>query len=253
MTAPLLLESICVERGGRRLLHEVDLRVEPGMIIAVTGPSGSGKTTLLRTIVGLEAPSSGHVVMSGRAVSRPNRIAVPPEQRHIAMVFQDLGLWPHMSVSEHLQFVLAAQSVPKRDRPAPIDQMLKSVGLHGRERQLPGTLSGGERQRLAIARALVIEPAVLLLDEPLSNLDIVLKNELLELLCALLRSRHTAVIYVTHDPSEALRLTSHFAVLEQGRLSPPTCYTELLKAPGTPFTRKLALLLGQMKPMHPVR
>lgn len=244
MTAPLQLESICVERGGRRLLHEVDLRVEPGMIIAVTGPSGSGKTTLLRTIVGLEAPSSGQVVMSGRIVSRPNRIDVPPEQRHIAMVFQDLGLWPHMSVSEHLQFVLSAQSVPKRERPDRIHQMLKSVGLDGREPQLPGTLSGGERQRLAIARALVVVPQLLLLDEPLSNLDIVLKDELLDLLSALLRDRQTAAIYVTHDPAEALRLTSCFAVLEQGRLSSPTNYTELIKAPATPFTRKLALLLA---------
>jgi iron(III) transport system ATP-binding protein len=191
----------------------------------------------------LETPNSGQVVMSGRTVSRPHRIDVPPEQRQIAMVFQDLGLWPHMSVSEHLQFVLAARSVPKPQRPARIGHILKSVGLDGREQQLPGTLSGGERQRLAIARALVIEPPVLLLDEPLSNLDIVLKDELLELLSALLRNRHTAAIYVTHDPSEALRLTTQFAVLEQGRLSPPTCYTELVKAPVTPFTRKLALLL----------
>jgi iron(III) transport system ATP-binding protein len=165
----------------------------------------------------------------------------------MAMVFQDLGLWPYMSVAEHLRFVLAAQSIPKAQRPTRIDHMLELVGLQGRQRQMPGTLSGGERQRLAIARALVAQPAILLLDEPLSNLDAVLKDELLELLSGLLRDRLTAAIYVTHDPSEALRLTTNFAVLEQGRLSQPVHYTELIKAPLTPFTRKLAVLLDRAR------
>ena len=239
MTAVLQLEGVSVERGGHVLLERVDLRVDAGSTLALTGPSGSGKTTLLRAIVGLEAPSHGNIVVSGRRVSAAGRLHVPAEDRRIAIVFQDLGLWPHMNVGDHLRFALSGQRVPRVQRAGRVERMLRSVGLEGRDRQRPATLSGGERQRLAIARALVTDPSILLLDEPLSNLDIVLKDELLALLTTLLEPREITAILVAHDPQEALALTREFAVLERGRLVQRGNMTELAQFPATPFVRAL--------------
>ena len=243
MSVPLQLHGITVQRNSRILLEDIDLIIEAATILALTGPSGSGKTTLLRTMVGLEAPTQGEVLMFGRPASTPNRIVVPPEQRQIAMVFQDLGLWPHMTVFEHLRFALSAYSLPKLERTARIRKTLQSVELERRERDRPATLSGGERQRLAFARAIVSEPSLLLLDEPFSNLDIVLKQELLELLGKLLAERGTAAVLVTHDPREALQLTKDFAILEQGRLTQRAMLSELVASPATTFARRLAALL----------
>jgi iron(III) transport system ATP-binding protein len=243
MSAPLQLQGVAVWRNNRVLLDDIDLTIKPDTILALTGPSGSGKTTLLRTMVGLEVLTRGEILMFGHPVSAPNRILVPPEQRGIAMVFQDLGLWPHMTVSEHLQFALSAQSLPKSERNARVRSTLQSVGLERRERDRPATLSGGERQRLAFARAIVSEPSLLLLDEPFSNLDIVLKQELLELLRKLLVERGTAAVLVTHDPREALQLTKDFAILEQGRLTQRAVLGDLVASPATAFTGRLAALL----------
>jgi iron(III) transport system ATP-binding protein len=243
MSAPLRLQGVAVVRNHRVLLDAIDFTIEARTILALTGPSGSGKTTLLRTMVGLEAPTRGEILMFGRPVSTPDRIIVAPEQRGIAMVFQDLGLWPHMTVSEHLRFALSAQSLPRSERTARIRKTLQSVDLERRERDRPATLSGGERQRLAFARAIVSEPALLLLDEPFSNLDVVLKQELLDLLRGLLAERGTAAVLVTHDPREALQLTKHFAILEQGRLTQRASLTELVASPATTFACRLAALL----------
>jgi iron(III) transport system ATP-binding protein len=241
MTAVLQLEGVSVERDGHVLLERVDLQVAAGSTLALTGPSGSGKTTLLRAIVGLEAPNQGNIAVLGRTVSASGRIHVPPEDRRIAIVFQDLGLWPHMSVGNHLRFALSAQRVPKAEHAGRVQRMLRSVGLEGRDQQRPATLSGGERQRLAIARALVTEPSILLLDEPLSNLDIVLKDELMTLLSKLLASKGITAILVTHDPQEALALTREFAVLERGRIVQRGNITEYARSAATPFVRALVL------------
>lgn len=239
MTCALELEKVAVRRNERVLLDEVDLRIENGAVLALTGPSGSGKTTLLRIIVGLEAPTRGSVLLAGRCVSAPGQILVPPEERRIAMVFQDLGLWPHMSVVEHLDFALAAQRWRKDDREPRVHRMLQSVGLEGRERQRPASLSGGERQRLAIARALVVKPSIVLLDEPLANLDVVLKSELIALFRTLLGDRGVTAVCVTHDPREVFALTQEFAVLEHGRIVQVGSFTELTRSPATPFVRSL--------------
>lgn len=243
MSASLQLLDVTVLRNNRELLKGISLDIDAGAILALTGPSGSGKTTLLRTMVGLESPTSGEVRMFGQTVSAPNRIVVPPEQRGIAMVFQDLGLWPHMTVAEHLHFALSALPLPKAERTARIRRTLQSVELEERQRDRPATLSGGERQRLAFARAIVSEPSLLLLDEPFSNLDIVLKQELLDLLRKLLTERGTAAVLVTHEPREAMQLTKDFAVLEQGRLTQRAQLSELVSSPGTTFTRRLVALL----------
>jgi iron(III) transport system ATP-binding protein len=239
MNAILQLEGVSVERHGHRLLDGVDLRLEAGTILGLTGPSGSGKTTLLRTIVGLDAPTRGEIMIAGRTVCAAERLYVRPEDRWIAMVFQDLGLWPHMSVGEHLEFALSAQRLPKTERPVLVRRTLHSVGLEGRERQQPATLSGGERQRLAIARALITSPSIVLLDEPLSNLDVVLKHELIELISTLLKGRHATAILVTHDPREVLPLATRFAVLERGQLVQQGDLAELARSPATPFVREL--------------
>jgi ABC-type Fe3+/spermidine/putrescine transport system ATPase subunit len=244
MSAPLQLRGVTVLRNSRVLLDDINLEIEAGTILALTGPSGSGKTTLLRTMVGLESPTTGEILMLGRTVSAPNRIVVPVEERGIAMVFQDLGLWPHMSAAEHLQFALSAHRLPKSERTARTRRTLQAVELLGREQDRPSTLSGGERQRLAFARAIVSEPSLLLLDEPFSNLDIVLKQELLDLLRRLLADRNTAAVLVTHDPREALQLTKDFAILEQGRLTQRAALGELVASPATTFTRRLAALLA---------
>lgn len=239
MSIALRLEGVSVERHGHRLLERVDLHVEAGTILALTGPSGSGKSTLLRTIVGLDAPTDGHIEILGRTVFAPGRIHVPPEDRGVSIVFQDLGLWPHMNVGEHLHFALIAKRLPKAERNAIVGRMLHSVDLEGRERQRPSTLSGGERQRLAIARALVTNPSLVLLDEPLSNLDVVLKQELIALIAAVLRASQSTAILVTHDPREALRLTSRLAVLERGRIAQHGDLADLSRSPATPFVREL--------------
>jgi ABC-type Fe3+/spermidine/putrescine transport system ATPase subunit len=155
------------------------------------------------------------------------------------MVFQDLALWPHMSVGDHLDFALSGQRVPKAERAARIERMLQSVGLGSRVQQRPATLSGGERQRLAIARALVTEPSIILLDEPFSNLDVVLKQELVALLTGLFTERQITVILVSHDLSEALALTTDVAVLERGCLVQRGNMAELSSSPRTPFVRAL--------------
>jgi iron(III) transport system ATP-binding protein len=239
MTAALQLEGVSLICDGHVLLECVDLQVDQGSTLALTGPSGSGKTTLLRTILGLEVLNQGSIAVMGRTASVAGRIHVPAEDRHVAMVFQDLALWSHMSVADHLSFALSGQRVPKSDRAARIDRMLQSVGLASRAQQRPATLSGGERQRLAIARALVTEPSIILLDEPFSNLDIVLKQELVELLAGLLPERQVTAILVSHDLSEALALTTDVAVLERGRVVQRGNIAELSCSPRTPFVRAL--------------
>jgi iron(III) transport system ATP-binding protein len=239
MSIALRLASVAVERHGHRLLDHVDLHVEAGSILALTGPSGSGKTTLLRTIVGLDAPTRGQITLDGRLVSVAGRVLIRAEERNAAIVFQDLGLWPHMTVSEHLQFALTTKKITKAIRGSLVSQMLKSVGLHGKEMQRPATLSGGERQRLALARALVSNPSLILFDEPLSNIDVVLKGELIELLSALLKERRTTAVFVTHDPREVLPLTNDFAVLERGRIVQRGTIFEMNSSPATIFVRAL--------------
>ncbi len=204
------LQGISVSLHHHQILHDITLAVGAEEVLAIVGPSGSGKSTLLRVVLGFIAPSGGSVRIKGMRVSADGQIVVPPEERHLAMVFQDLALWPHMTVREHLAFAA-------RDE-ARIDDLLRRVGLDGKAERRPALLSGGERQRVALARALVGEPVALLLDEPLSNVDVMLRQELIALLRELLDERRLAVVLVTHDLREAGALANRVAVLEAGRL-----------------------------------
>jgi iron(III) transport system ATP-binding protein len=239
MTPAIELENVSVTLGANHVLEDVSLRILPGELVVLLGPSGSGKTSLLRAVLGFQAPETGVVRIDGEPVSAQGRILRPPEDRGVAMVFQDLALWPHLTVTGNLDFGLAARGVSRPARLERVGAMLSLVGLAERARAYPGELSGGERQRVAIARALVLEPKALLLDEPLSNLDAPLKRDLMLLLSELLVERRVPSLYVTHDVHEAAALGDRLAVLEAGRIVQEGSLDALRAAPVTAFVRRV--------------
>ncbi|MBI3202841.1 MAG: ABC transporter ATP-binding protein [Myxococcales bacterium] len=237
MTAIVELEGVTLVANGQRIVDDISLAVESGEVVALAGPSGSGKTSILRMVLGLVAPTRGVVRLRGKEVSRDGRVLVPPEERGLAMVFQDLALWPHLSVLGNVAFALETRGVPKRDRDLRVSVALERVGLAGFDRRAPATLSGGERQRVAIARALVAASDLMLFDEALASLDLAIEEELLALLDGILREQASAALYVSHEPREARRLARRIAVLERGRLVQLGTPSELLAQPRTSFVR----------------
>jgi ABC-type sugar transport system ATPase subunit len=240
MTLAIEVLGVTVESAGTPVLVNVNLSVATGESVVVAGPSGAGKSTLLRLVLGLAPPSAGIVRLRGRTVSEGRRVEVPPAERGLGMVFQDLALWPHLTVHGNLAFALDAARVARDAREERIERTLELVGLHGHARRRPGELSGGERQRVAIARVLVQEPDAILFDEPLANLDVARKRELVELFRHLLRERSASAIYVTHDPREAAMLADRVAILERGRVVQVGTHRELLESPATPFAEAFA-------------
>lgn len=237
------LTDIRLRRRGRIVLDGVSLTVGDECL-ALVGPSASGKSTILRVVLGLDLPERGVVRLDDRIFSDGAKVLVPVEERRVAMVFQDLALWPHLSIDENLAFGLRAQGMSKGDRCARISDALRRVGLERHGARLPGQLSGGERQRVAIARAIVQEPVALLLDEPLASVDIVLKQEILALLAELRRDRHLPMVYVTHDPLEAGAIADRVAVLEAGRVVQVGAPDEIAAAPASEFARAFARAMG---------
>ena len=233
------LDGIAFSYDGRPVLSRFDLSVANGQVLALLGPSGCGKTTVLRLILGLAVPDKGTVRLGNAAVSERGRLLVSPEDRGLAVVFQDLALWPHLTVRGNLSFGLAARGVSRSERESRITAILERLGLADKGSRYPGRLSGGERQRVAIARALVLEPRAVLLDEPLSNLDVTLKRELLALFRSLLRERGSTAIYVTHDLREAASLGDRIAVMEAGRIVQIGTLDELRQDPASTFVRGL--------------
>jgi iron(III) transport system ATP-binding protein len=239
VTAAIELEGVSLRHQDRLVLDGFSLSVRAGEIVALLGPSGSGKTTVLRLVLGFVAPSTGDIRLGGELVSTAGRIVRPPEERGVGMVFQDLALWPHLTVAGNLAFGLASMGVARRDREVRTRDMLERVGLGQRARSYPGTLSGGERQRVAIARALVLQPRAVLLDEPLSNLDAPLKRELLAMFRQLLAERQATALYVTHDVREAEALGERVAVMEGGRIVQDGSFDQLRSQPRTSFVGEL--------------
>jgi len=211
-------------------LRGVDLAVEPGQVLAVVGPSGSGKTTLLRLVCGLIEASEGTVSIGGQA-----QAGIPPERRPVAMVFQGFALFPHLSVRDNIAFGLRVRRVARSERAARADRAACALGLSALLDRLPAELSGGERQRTALARALVRDPAVFCLDEPLSALDPLLRADARRELAGLLRADGRCAVFVTHDQAEALTLGDRVAVLRDGRLEQVDVPRALYAAPATPF------------------
>ncbi|NPA94463.1 MAG: ABC transporter ATP-binding protein [Thermodesulfobacteria bacterium] len=212
------LEKIKVVLNDQVVLDEVDISINKGDRLVLLGPSGCGKTTLLRLIAGFCAPRQGRVLIDGRPVSESGRIIVPPEDRGIGFVFQDLALWPHLSVYGNLEFCLKARGVPGPERARRIGELLDMTDLKGLEKRRPSTLSGGQQQRVALARALVARPGLVLMDEPLSSLDWELRDKLCERIVSLQGRLGFTLVYVTHDKEETRRLATRVALMTGGRL-----------------------------------
>jgi ABC-type Fe3+/spermidine/putrescine transport system ATPase subunit len=240
MTAVIALEEVGLSLGGRRILQSVTFSAQRGETLAILGPSGSGKSSALRLVLGLTPPTRGEVQIEGQVVSRAGEVLVPPEERRLAVVFQDLALWPHMNVERQLDFGLVSWGIAVPERRRRIEETLSRLGLQGKERRMPAALSGGERQRVAIARALVLRPLAVLLDEPLASLDLALRREMLETFRALFREQAVTALFVTHDLREAERLGARVIIVEDGRVVAAGMPTEILADPTTPFVRALA-------------
>jgi iron(III) transport system ATP-binding protein len=205
--------------GDARLAAVADLSLDiaDGEFVTLLGPSGCGKTTTLRLIAGFIAPDAGTIHADGRLLSSPGRV-VPPEERGMGMVFQNYAVWPHRTVFENVVFGLKLRRVAVAEARERVKRTLALVNLTGLEDRFPGALSGGQQQRVALARSLVVEPKILLLDEPLSNLDAKLREHMREELKHLQRRTGITFVYVTHDQSEALALSDRIAVIHGGRL-----------------------------------
>ncbi len=219
------------------VVENVSFHVMPGRILALLGPSGCGKTTTLRLIAGFEQLDSGHIEIDGQLVAGDGR-HVPPEKRRAGMVFQDYALFPHMSVADNVGFGLQRG----KDRENRVGELLALVGLESRGERMPYELSGGQQQRVALARALAPRPAVLLLDEPFSNLDAALRIEVRQEIKDLLKQSGTTAVFVTHDQEEALFLGDEVAVMNQGHLEQVGGAEEVFHQPRTRF---VAEFVGQ--------
>jgi len=201
-------------------------------MVCILGPSGCGKTTLLRLVAGFEEPDTGEIYLNKRLVSRAGFV-VPPEQRHVGMVFQDYALFPHMTIGQNIQFGLFRW--PAAWRRTRLTEMLRLVGLEGMAERYPHELSGGQQQRVALARALAPAPQLLLLDEPFSNLDVHLRQQLREEVQAILAQAGITTILVTHDQEEALSLADTLAVMGQGEIVQYATPDEVMRRPRTRF------------------
>jgi len=212
----------------------LDLTVRPGELVALLGPSGCGKTTTLRLVAGFMAPDAGEIRVGDRVLSSPGTV-IPPERRRMAMIFQSYALWPHMTVAQNVAYGLRFAKTPRAQRDGKVEEMLRAVQLAGYGARYPGELSGGQQQRVAVARALVVEPEILLLDEPLSNLDASLREEMRFEIRRLHERFGITTLYVTHDQAEAMVISDRAAVIRNGRVEQIGAPPELFERPRTRF------------------
>ena len=226
----LELRSIAKALGGKTVLDHVDLEVAKGDLLGLLGPSGSGKTTMLNIIGGFLSPDSGTVRIAGADSG-----SLPPHRRDIGITFQSYALFPHLSVSDNIAFGLKQRRVPKSEIQQRVGEMLALFALGGYEARLPRALSGGEQQRVALARALVVRPRLMLLDEPLANLDAALRHRVRFEIRDVLRRSQVTSIFVTHDQDEAFALCDRVAVLNQGRIQQIGTPADLLLDPANAF------------------
>ena len=227
--ARLTIDRLTKAYGALRALDDVSLDVKDGEFMAILGASGCGKTTLLRQIAGFDRLDSGRIAIGDEVVSSTGR-HVPPERRRIGIVFQSYALWPHMTVAENVAYGLTVAGVKDPERARRVDAALALVELDGFGARRPAQLSGGQRQRVALARCLVTEPSVVLLDEPLANLDVQLRASMEDEFAQFHTRTGTTMVYITHDQAEAMALADRIAVMDQGRLlqvaTPSTLYRE---------------------------
>jgi ABC-type Fe3+/spermidine/putrescine transport system ATPase subunit len=230
MTAGFELRAVSKSYDDFRALTEVSFAIAPEQRLAIIGPSGSGKSTILRLLAGLDPPTGGQILLDDTVVSSAGRLLVPPRLRQVTMVFQDLALWPNLSVLNNVLLGLASARISRqqaRDR-------CKIEALADRR---PGAISGGQQQRVALARALAMEPRYLFLDEPFSGLDLVTKTALLQDIARLCDDKRISLVLVSHDPFEATRLCQSAVLLDKGRVEETGPLTDLLRHPRSAILR----------------
>ena len=235
------IRNIVMDFNGFKALNGISLKIQDGEFIAVLGPSGCGKTTLLRLLAGFTPPSSGEIRIGEQVVANRDYV-LPPNERFISMVFQSYALWPHMSVRKNVEFPIKNSKFVspeiRSNCDSRVQELIGMVGLTGMEKRLPAQLSGGQRQRVALARALAVNPDLLLMDEPLSNLDTELRVEMRREIKELHQKTKVTVVYVTHDQSEALALADRIVVMNQGQIEQVGTPQEIYSHPATPFVAK---------------
>jgi iron(III) transport system ATP-binding protein len=226
----VVFDNVTKRYGNVTAVDRVSFTIEPATLVTLLGPSGCGKTTTLRMVAGLEAISSGRVLIGGKDVSR-----LSAAERDVSMVFQSYALFPHMNVLENVSYGPQSGGTPRPQAEALAHDKLKMLGLTGLEKRLPSELSGGQQQRVAVARSLVLEPAVLLFDEPLSNLDAKLRRRVRQEIRELQQSLALTVVYVTHDQSEALAVSDKIIVMDAGRIAQEGTPRQLYRQPAGRF------------------
>ena len=226
----VVFEHVTKRFAGFNALPDLSLTVEPGTLVTLLGPSGCGKTTTLRLLAGLEHPTSGRILIGGKDVTH-----LPANERDVAMVFQSYALFPHMSAIDNIMYGLQSSGMNKREAQDRAREGLKLVGLENQGQRLPSELSGGQQQRIAVARALVLEPQVLLLDEPLSNLDERLRRRVRTDIRELQQRLGFTAVYVTHDQEEALAVSDKIIVMKEGDIAQQGAPESLYHSPNSVF------------------
>ncbi len=217
--ARVLLENVSKQYNADLAVDDFSIEIADGEFVTLLGPSGCGKTTTLRMIAGFVAPTAGEITIGDTLVaSHRRRLSVAPEKRNLGMVFQSYAVWPHMNVFDNVAYPLRIKKQEKRVITQQVEEILEMMGMTGLESRLPHELSGGQQQRIALARAIVMEPEVLLLDEPLSNLDAKLRDEMRIEIKELQRKTGLTVLFVTHDQVEAMMLSDRVVVIDKGRI-----------------------------------
>jgi iron(III) transport system ATP-binding protein len=232
--ARLELRGLSKHYDGIAVVDRLDLAVPPGNLVCLLGPSGCGKTTTLRLIAGFVEPSAGEIRVDDQVLSAQG-FATPPEQRRMSMIFQSYALWPHMTVVDNVAYGLTLRGLPRLEIGRKVAEMLKAVKLGAFADRYPGELSGGQQQRAALARALIVEPEILLLDEPLSNLDAALREEMRFEIRRLHDAYRYTTVYVTHDQAEAMTAADLIVVMNHGRIEQAGPPEEIYNRPRSTF------------------
>ncbi|MEJ8560950.1 ABC transporter ATP-binding protein [Yoonia sp. GPGPB17] len=246
MQAPRLeIKNIVKDFGGRRVVDDVSLTVMPGQVTCLLGPSGCGKSTTLRIIAGVEGQDRGSIHVDGKLVCDA-RMTLPPEQRNIGLMFQDFALFPHLTVAQNVAFGLAGRKVTDR-----VHALLKKVGMSSHIDDYPHQLSGGEQQRVALARALAPRPQIMLMDEPFSGLDDRLRDDIRDETLEVLKSEGTAVLLVTHEPGEAMRMADEIALMRDGKIvqqgAPYNIYNAPIDIQAAAFFSDINVIRGKVE------
>jgi iron(III) transport system ATP-binding protein len=226
----VVFQNIRKQFGAFTAIHDLSITIEPGTLVTLLGPSGCGKTTTLRMLAGLEHPSSGRIIIGGKDVTM-----LPANERDVSMVFQSYALFPHMTSLDNVAYGLESSGLKRKEAHEKAEDGLKLVGLAGMGQRLPAELSGGQQQRVAVARALVLEPQVLLLDEPLSNLDARLRRSVRTEIRELQQRLGFTAVYVTHDQDEALAVSDRIIIMKDGMIAQEGTPRDLYEAPASAF------------------